>query len=179
MYSLAESFTPKLPTRIISSPLSRAFESANIMATKHSIKSVSKRHDLHELLYGIWEGMTEEEVFKNRFTEYYKWKTTPDNVEIPEAEKLLNAYNRCSKIWDDYKRDLKSWDGSIISVAHDIVNRLIICNALDLPAKYIWCFKQTNASVSVIAIKENYDGRLRMLNHSRDSLKTRLSNEWL
>ncbi len=179
MTSLSNSFNPKLPTRIICSPLSRAIESANILAKKNSIKSVTIRRDLHELLYGIWEGMTEEEVRTFRYSEYSKWQSTPENVEIPQAEHLLNAYNRCAKVWEEYQNDLKFWDGSIISVAHDIVNRLIICNALDLPAKYIWSFKQTNASVSVLAVKEIYDGRLRMLNHSNNNINSRLSNEWL
>ncbi len=179
MNSLATSFSPKLPTRIICSPLSRAVESANILATIHKVKSVSIRRDLHELLYGIWEGMTEEEVKTMRYVEYARWQSSPENVEIPKAEHLLDAYNRCSNVWDKYQQDLKFWGGSIISVAHDIVNRLIICNALDLPAKYIWSFKQTNASVSVLAVKEIYDGRLRMLNHSSNPIKSRLSNEWL
>ena len=179
MNSLASSFKPKYPTRIICSPLKRAWESAKIVAGRNNTISISKRRDLHEIVYGVWEGMTEEEVIKNRYSEYYMWKTAPDNVKIPNAEALLNAYNRCSKIWDEYQIDIKHWEGSIISVAHDIVNRLIICNALDLPAKYIWCFKQTNASVSILAIKDIYDGRLRMLNHSNNSLKVRLSDEWL
>lgn len=179
MTLLADSFTPRHPTRIYCSPLIRAKESANIIANKLGVKSLGVKNDLHELLYGIWEGMTENEVIKYRSAEYNQWQVSPADVMIPQAEHLINAYNRCSKIWDDYQLDIESWGGSIISVAHDIVNRLIICNALDLPPNYIWAFKQTNASVSVIAVKAIHDGRLRMLNHSTNSLKSRLSNEWL
>ena len=179
MTLLADSFTPRHPTRIYSSPLIRAKKSANIIANKFGVISLGVRSDLHELLYGIWEGMTENEVIKYRNEEYNQWQVSPADVLIPQAEHLINAYNRCSRIWDDYQLDIESWGGSIISVAHDIVNRLIICNALDLPPNYIWAFKQTNASVSVIAVKAIYDGRLRMLNHSINSLKYRLSDEWL
>lgn len=179
MNLLAKSFTPNIPTRIICSPLSRAIQSAEIIANSNRIKSVSVRNDLHEFLYGIWEGMTEDEVSRYRHAEYNQWQTVPQKANIPQSEHLNNAYNRCNNIWEDYQKDLYSWGGSIISVAHDIVNRLIICNALDLPANYIWSFKQTNASVSVLAIKNVYDGRLRMLNHSGNSIKFRLSDEYL
>jgi phosphoserine phosphatase len=179
MSTLAKSFSPRNPTRVYSSPLNRAIESAKIIAQIMNINSISVRNDLHEFIYGIWEGMKENDVIKYRNTEYNQWQSSPAQATIPRAEHINNAYNRCAKIWDDFQIDIESWNGSIISVAHDIVNRLIICNALDLPPNYIWSFKQTNASVSVIAVKSILDGRLRILNHSTNSLKSRLSDEWL
>ena len=176
---LSESFKPKYPTRIFSSPLIRAQESARIIASAFNIKTVSLRKDLHEFLYGVWEGMLEEDVQKYRSGEYNQWKAAPTDTEIPQAEHINDAYNRCGNVWDFYEKDIKEWHGSIISIAHDIVNRLLICNALDLPASYVWKFKQTNASVSVLAVKQSYDGRLRMLNHNKYSLKMRLADEWL
>jgi broad specificity phosphatase PhoE len=179
MSTLAKSFLPHTPTRIYSSPLKRAIESAKIIAHHNELSSISVRNDLHEFIYGVWEGMTENDVIKYRNAEYNQWQSSPSEATIPRAEHINNAYNRCSKIWEDFQTDIESWNGSIISVAHDIVNRLIICNALDLPANYIWAFKQTNASVSVIAVKNIIDGRLRILNHSTNPLKSRLSDEWL
>lgn len=176
---LSQSFKPKLPVRVFSSPLMRAKESARIISDAFKIKTVSQRKDLHEFLYGVWEGMSEYDVQKYRSTEYNQWKAAPVDTEIPQAEHINDAYNRCRDIWEFYEKDIMSWKGSIISVAHDIVNRLLICNALDLPANYIWKFNQTNASVSVLAVKKPYDGKLRILNHSPYSLKRRLNNEWL
>ncbi|NTW88162.1 MAG: histidine phosphatase family protein [Desulfobulbaceae bacterium] len=176
---LADSFVPRPPTRVISSPLRRARESASILCGRLGTKAISERKDLHEFLYGIWEGMTEEDVQKYRTNEYVNWKSSPVITEIPNAEHINDAYNRCKDVWEYYEQDLRSWGGSIVSVAHDIVNRLIICNALDLPANYIWRFRQTNASVTVLAVKETLDGKLRMLNHSPYSLVRRLSDAWL
>lgn len=179
MVLLAKSFVPRPPARVISSPLRRAKESALILGTQLGLKVIGERKDLHEFLYGIWEGMTEEDVRKFRMSEYEQWKATPVNTEIPHAEHINDAYNRCRDIWEYYESDIQAWGGSIVSVAHDIVNRLIICNALDLPANYIWRFKQTNASVSVLALKHSYDGRLRMLNHTPCELIRRLSDDGL
>lgn len=179
MTLLAKSFIPRFPTRVISSPLQRAKESAAILCNQFGVRTISERKDLHEFLYGIWEGMTEEDVRKYRMSEYSQWKNTPVLTEIPNAEHINDAYNRCRDIWEYYENDIQSWGGSIVSVAHDIVNRLLICNALDLPAGYIWRFRQTNASVTVLAVKQSYDGKLRMLNHSPYSLAKRLSDAWL
>ena len=179
MRLLADSFVPRSPTRVISSPLRRARESASILCARFGTKAISERKDLHEFLYGVWEGMTEEDVQKYRTNEYAHWKSTPVITEIPNAEHINDAYNRCRDVWEYYEHDVRCWGGSIVSVAHDIVNRLIICNALDLPANYIWRFRQTNASVTVLAVKETYDGKLRMLNHSPYALARRLSDAWL
>lgn len=176
---LSKTFSPKLPTRIISSPLKRAKESATIIADSFHIKSIGERKDLHEFLYGVWEGMTEGDVKKNRTQEYNQWNKEPIDFKIPHGEHINDAYNRCSVIWEYYENDINTWGGSIISVAHDVVNRLLICNALDLPSKYLWRFKQTNASISVLAIKPTMDGRLRILNHSPYNLHQRLEDEWL
>lgn len=176
---LSRCFKPNYPARIFSSPLKRAKESAEILSKAFCIRTISERTDLHEFIYGIWEGMSEEEVQKYRGAEYSQWKTAPVDTTIPQAEQINDAYNRCREVWEFYEKDVMVWNGSIISVAHDIVNRLLICNALDLPASYIWKFKQTNASVSVLAVKKTYDGRLRILNHSPYTLRQRLSDEWL
>lgn len=176
MTLLAESFVPRPPARVISSPLRRAMESATILCGKFGVRAISERKDLHEFLYGVWEGMTEDDVQKYRMSEYAQWKSAPVITAIPNAEHINNAYNRCREVWEYYDSEIRSWGGSIVSVAHDIVNRLIICNALDLPPNYIWRFKQTNASVTVLAIKQSYDGKLRMLNHSPYMLSRRLSD---
>lgn len=152
--NLSKSFTPRFPIRIYSSPLIRAKHSAEIIAKIHKIHAISYLNDLQEFRYGIWEGMSEKEVIENRTFEYYQWHSAPTNIVIPDAEHILDAYNRCAKIWEYYKDDIESWKGSIVSVAHDISNRLIICNALDLPPSYIWSFKQTNATVTVLAVKK-------------------------
>lgn len=176
---LSRCFKPNYPARIFSSPLKRAKESAEILSKAFRIRTISERRDLHEFIYGIWEGMSEEDVQKHRSDEYSQWKTAPVDTTIPQAEHINDAYNRCREVWEFYEKDVMVWNGSIISVAHDIVNRLLICNALDLPASYVWKFKQTNASVSVLAVKKTYDGRLRILNHSPYTLRQRLSDEWL
>lgn len=177
--NLAKSFIPPYPARVFSSPLARARESAEILAREFGVKTISKRNDLHEFLYGVWEGMTENDVRKFRKSEYSQWKAAPVDTAIPQAEHINDAYNRCRDVWEFFENDIKSWGGSIISVAHDVVNRLLICNSLDLPASYVWKFKQTNASVSVLAVKKTHDGRLRMLNHSPYPLSQRLKDEWL
>ena len=177
--ALSKSFLVQQPIRIVSSPLLRAKQSAQILAQVFRVSSISERKDMHEYLYGVWEGMTEDEVQQYRSSEYYQWKAAPISSEIPQAEHINDAYNRCGAIWEYFEQDIKNWGGGILSIAHDVVNRLLICNALDLPANYIWSFKQTNASVTIIAVKDYYDCKLAMLNHSPYTLSRRLFDEWL
>ncbi len=176
---LAESFSPPKPTRVVSSPLRRARDSARILADMNEIGSTGARDDLHEFRYGIWEGMTEDQVRSERPVEYQVWQQQPKEVDIPHAEDLQSAFERATGIWESYEADLKRWSGSILSVGHDIINRLILCRSLSLPPSYIWKFAQTNASVSVLGVKDSLDGNLRMLNHGPYSLPDRLSDDWL
>ena len=177
--NLSNFFLPRKPSRIISSPLIRATKSALILANEMGFESISIRDDLKEFSYGEWEGKTEKSIKSDQLEEYTQWITEPINFQISKGEHIDDAYIRCKKIWEFYERDINYWGGSIISVVHDIVNRLLICNALNLPPKYLWKFSQTNASLTVVSIKKSLDGKLRILNNSPYDLKKRLKNEWL
>lgn len=65
---------------IYSSPLNRAFETAQILAAASSLQ-VQAEEGLREINFGLWEGLTFKEVDANYPEAYAKWQT--DEFEAP------------------------------------------------------------------------------------------------
>ena len=65
---------------IYSSPLNRAFETAEILATPAHLK-VYREKSLREINFGLWEGLTFKEVAATYPEAYTKWKQ--DELEAP------------------------------------------------------------------------------------------------
>ena len=61
-------------TAIYSSPLNRACETAQILATPNDL-TVHKKEALREINFGLWEGMTFKEVATTYPKAYAKWQT--------------------------------------------------------------------------------------------------------
>lgn len=61
-------------TAIYSSPLNRAFETAQILAAPNNL-TVHKKEALREINFGLWEGLTFKEVAKTYPEAYAKWQT--------------------------------------------------------------------------------------------------------
>lgn len=101
-------------TRLYSSPLRRAFETAEIFAEVLKLKRVHADERLREIGYGEWEGLTQEEV-RSRWPELLKaWKRTPHLAAIPGAESLQSARSRLL----DFSQDASHWSNhkDVVSV---------------------------------------------------------------
>ena len=61
---LAEGMAGRPVTKVFSSCLSRAYETARAIGSSQHVE-VIKVHGLEEVGYGVWEGMTMEEIEKN------------------------------------------------------------------------------------------------------------------
>lgn len=66
-----------------SSSLSRAWESAQIIATGHPIRVES---DFREIDFGRWEGLTREEIEVADPDLHAAWQRSPPGFEFPEGE---------------------------------------------------------------------------------------------
>lgn len=82
---------------IYSSPLSRAFETANILATGTN-KEVTVAPEIREINFGEWEGLTVHEIAE-RYPEVFKaWRTNKTESYICGGDSSINnAANRAKK----------------------------------------------------------------------------------
>lgn len=120
---------------------------------------------LNEIGFGVWEGKTAAELFKNRDKVFLgwirgKWKT-------PEGGEPVSKLRRRAKGF--LKDCLKRHDGKTVAVvSHGGLIRMIIREALGLSDKHLFSFQVDPASVSVLRFMEKNAARLLILNSRKE-----------
>ena len=139
----------------ISSPLQRPKETAEIILKYHQGIDLEYRPQLMEICHGLWEGKLEAEIEADYPGLLKEWKTAPETVQMPEGENLQDVWNRAVLCWDEIVKQYASSndDGKLLTglvVAHDAINKVILCYLLGLTPANIWNIKQGNGAVTVI-----------------------------
>ena len=135
-------------TRAIASPLGRA------KATAEAIVGDRLELDagLLEISHGAWEGQLASDVERAHAEMFGVWRTAPGrNAPAgPGAETLGDVETRAWPVLARLCSSLGPDDTGLI-VAHDAVNRVLICRVLGLPLERVWTFRQAPASLNVLA----------------------------
>jgi broad specificity phosphatase PhoE len=137
---------------IYSSHLSRAYETASIIATK-----LQKPHfidkELTEVNMGRWEGSRWDDI-KIEYIDYLpKWLNNLENIPAPGGESYGQVQVRVVRA---YKRIISkhSEDSNILIVSHGIAIKTLIAYILGLSLNNLGNFELLNASINTIEIKE-------------------------
>lgn len=148
---------------VYSSPLQRAVQTAEAVASPHRLK-VKLAENLNDIDCGRWEGLTLEEVQVKYEEEYQDWVDTPEQVKIPGGESLADVRNRVTPFIKDAVTRRR--EGKIVLVAHRAVNKVLICALLGLDNSMFWSFKLDTGAVS----RFSFDGnRTAMISHNDTS----------
>ncbi len=136
-------------TRAFSSSMKRPLQTAEAILQQHNGLKVELKEDLIEINHGLWEGKLESEI-KEQWPESLKtWKNHPEQVQMPEGESIQQVWDRSINCWRKICEQLKVEDTALV-VAHDAVNKTILCHLLGLSPKEIWMIKQGNGGITVI-----------------------------
>lgn len=139
----------------ISSSMLRPKETAEIILKYHSDLQLELRDELREISHGLWEGKFESEIEESYPGLLEEWKTSPETVQMPEGENLQQVWTRAIASWREI---VQSVSGTGIVVAHDAINKAILCHLFGLEPEHFWKFKQGNGAVSVIDYPHGPDG---------------------
>jgi phosphoserine phosphatase len=139
----------------ISSSMLRPKETAEIILKHHGDLQLQLRDELREISHGLWEGKFESEIEASYPGLLEEWKTSPEKVQMPEGENLEQVWTRAIAAWREI---VKSVSGTGIVVAHDAVNKALLCHLFNLEPEHFWKFKQGNGAVSVIDYPHGPDG---------------------
>jgi len=139
----------------ISSSMLRPKETAEIILKYHSDLQLELRDELREISHGLWEGKFELEIEESYPGLLEEWKTSPETVQMPEGENLQHVWTRAIASWREI---VQSVSGTGIVVAHDAINKAILCHLFGLEPEHFWKFKQGNGAVSVIDYPHGPDG---------------------
>jgi probable phosphoglycerate mutase len=146
--------------RAFSSPLLRPKETAEIILQHHPDLSLEFIDDLKEISHGLWEGKLEAEIKQDYAELLQQWQTTPEIVQMPEGENLAQVWERAIAGWQTIVRacDQSATPITALVVAHDAVNKAILCSLFGLQPDHFWTFKQGNGAVTVIDYPRGADG---------------------
>jgi alpha-ribazole phosphatase len=151
--SLAERLAAEPFTAIYSSPRRRAIETAEAIAT-HQRLDVIIVHDFRELHFGDLEGRTYDDIAATHPELYRQWMETPTEVQFPNGEsfaqmrvRALNAYRALLARHNDQ---------TIGIVAHGGVIRIILADALGVPASNIFRIAQRYGALNLIRYFDGY-----------------------
>ena len=139
--------------KAFSSSLSRPKETAQIILNEHPGVEISLKDSLKEISHGEWEGKLESEISSDWPDLLKKWKTSPEKVQMPDGENITEVSIRSISGWNEICKDLKNEETALV-VAHDAVNKTILCHLLGLMPSKIWMIKQGNGGITVIDLSE-------------------------
>ncbi len=140
--------------RAFTSSMSRPKETAEIILRSHQQIELKQKPELIEIGHGLWEGKLEEEI-KGTWPDLLEsWQNKPEKVQMPEGENIHDVWNRSTKCWAEICNSLKEKETALV-VAHDAVNKTILCYLLGLSSSDIWMVKQGNGAINVIDISKD------------------------
>ncbi|MEM7799201.1 MAG: histidine phosphatase family protein [Chloroflexota bacterium] len=118
---------------IFVSPLGRAKETSDLVCSVlgNQIKEVITVPELAELDYGLWQGLTDEEIDEKFPFERMRRYENHWGYQIPNGE----SYAMVERRYLRWKQNQKLEDTLII--AHEMINRVILGSYLQLPKKEI------------------------------------------
>jgi probable phosphoglycerate mutase len=137
----------------ISSPMLRPKETAEIILQPHPNVQLELQEEFREINHGLWEGKLETEIKQEYPDLLRQWQVAPETVQMPEGENLQQVWDRAVACWDGIIKSAKMSDTELktgLVVAHDAINKVILCHVLGLSPASIWCIKQGNGAVTVI-----------------------------
>ena len=104
---------------------------------------------LVEIGHGLWEGRLESEIAEGWPQLLDDWKRAPETVQMPEGETIHTVWERSVQSWTTIAGCLDPQETALV-VAHDAVNKTILCALLGLTPADIWAIKQGNGGVTVV-----------------------------
>ncbi len=143
----------------ITSSMLRPKETAEIILNNHQSIKLELLDGLREISHGLWEGKLESEIEQEFPGELQRWRTVPDQVQMPAGENLQQVWERSVATWQSVvETALTNQLQTGIVVAHDATNKTLLCHVLGLSADNFWNFRQGNGAVSVIDYPSGLNG---------------------
>lgn len=132
----------------ITSPLSRARETAEIAAAFNKTLGIIDNSAFIDICFGDWEGKALAEI-KTGYPDLYRtWVEHPEKIVFPGGENLESAANRSEKgireIID------ANPNGNFIIVSHRAVNKALLCRLLGMGMEGFWKLRQDTACLNEI-----------------------------
>ncbi len=136
-------------TAVYCSDLSRAIKSAEIIAEPHGLKPVIVE-DLKERSFGVWEGMTFDEIKEKWPDAFNSWAANPLKFSPMDGESTIKVRDRALKAFDKIIERNKGQNIAIVS--HGGIIRVLLSEMLGMPLENIFRIAQDYAALNEVEI---------------------------
>ncbi len=135
-------------TRAVASPLRRARHTAELAMGQRDLP-LTLDPGLMEIAHGTWEGLLASEIREADPERLRQWREAPHEVLMPEGESLQHVLDRA---WPAFARATEGLgdDDTLLVVAHDAVNRVLLCRILGIPLAQLWGFRQAPTTINLL-----------------------------
>ncbi len=137
-------------TKIYTSPLKRAFTTAEII-NEYTHVPIIKDENLIEMNFGVWQGLTLEDVKKVHSEFFSYWDDNRFETVIPNGESYeivsIRAFKTIEKI-------AKSNDKNVLLISHGSLIRALFCKILNINIKDSDNLNIDNCGISVLEYKD-------------------------
>ena len=148
---LGERLQDVVITKAVTSPLSRAKVTAEFALGQQRITILQSDDGLKEIAHGDWEGLLASEIREQDPQRLLAWREAPESVLMPGegGETLQMVFDRA---WPAFARACQGLgnDDTVLIVAHDAVNRVLLCKILGLPFSKLWSFRQAPTTLNLL-----------------------------
>jgi probable phosphoglycerate mutase len=165
-------------TAVYSSPLSRALDTARIVAS-HCRLEVGQRDGLREIGHGHWEGRRREDVEQEFAEEYAAWESDPFTFAPLGGESGVAVLARALPVIREIVTAHPA--GRILVVSHKATIRLVLSSLLAFdPRGYRDRLEQSPACLNIIDFKDAVRARMMLFNDtSHYSERPRIADQAL
>ncbi|AFV12806.1 phosphoglycerate mutase [Thermacetogenium phaeum DSM 12270] len=132
---------------VYAGPLSRARETARIIAGPHGLPVVIVE-GLNDLDYGSWQGLSHQEVRECYPDVYWQWVSRPHAVRFEGGESLDDARRRAVAALEEIAARHRGQN--VVAVSHRVINKILLLAFLGLDNSHFWEIKQDTCAVNII-----------------------------
>jgi len=141
-----------LPIQIaISSPLTRTRRTAQGVLGDRGV-TLETDEALIEISHGQWEGQLASDIEISHAEMFGTWRSHPDR-DVPAGPGAETLGDVEARAWPVLVRTCARLgaDDTALIVAHDAVNRVLLCRVLGLPLSRVWMFRQAPSALNVLS----------------------------
>jgi alpha-ribazole phosphatase len=149
---------------IYTSALSRCIESGTIIAEKHGLQ-VKTSPALNELHFGLWEGLSFDEIRERYPRELDLWLGDLESHTPPQGEPIRDAQKRGVIKFNEIVGTHR--EKNVAIVAHAGILRLIVCSILDLKLSMMFKISKDYGSIDMVDVYENNMAVIKLLNFTQ------------
>ena len=128
-------------------------KSAELIAESHGLKPIILP-ELRERNFGIWEGMSFDEIKEKWPDAFNSWSSNPLKFSPMGGESTIELRDRAVKAFNNIVEQHNGHNIAIVS--HGGINRIMLCELLGMPLENIFRVEQDYACVNIVEMWDEY-----------------------